>query len=85
MRNLSHRKSKFTASVRQHLVELLDKRAAKLKLNRSDAVEEAIELWLRAQAEQDEETYFATAAKEMNADAKSWNATTTQSARRKWE
>lgn len=79
------RKSKFTASVREKLVKLVDKRAAQLKVNRSDVVEEAIELWLRKQAEQEEETYFATAAKEMNEDAGAWNATTTVSARRTWK
>lgn len=79
------RKSKFTASVKEKLVELLDKRVAKLKVNRSVAVEEAIELWLRKQAEQEEEAYFAATAQEMNEDARAWNATTTDSARRTWE
>ncbi len=72
-------KSKFTASVRKKLVDLLDEQAAKLKLNRSDVVESAIELWLKKLAEEEEEKYFSVAAAEMNKDAKVWNATTTAS------
>ncbi len=75
-------KSKFTASVRKKLVDLLDEKAAKLKLNRSDAVESAIELWLQRIAEEEEENYYAAAAAEMNEEAKAWNATTTASALR---
>jgi metal-responsive CopG/Arc/MetJ family transcriptional regulator len=79
------RKSKFTASVREKLVDLLDAKVAQLKVNRSDAVERAIELWLRKLAEEEEEAYFSAAAAEMNKDASAWNATTTRSARRTWE
>jgi Ribbon-helix-helix protein, copG family len=79
------RKSKFTASVRENLVTLLDAKVAQLKVNRSDAVERAIELWLRKLAEEEEEAYFSTAASEMNEDASAWNATTSYSARRTWE
>ena len=78
-------KGKFTASVRQKLIDLLDERAAKLKLNRSDAVESAIELWLQKLSEEEEEKYFSAAAAEMNEDAKAWNATTTVSALRNLE
>ncbi|HEY9776628.1 MAG TPA: ribbon-helix-helix protein, CopG family [Planktothrix sp.] len=67
------RKSKFTASVSERVVKRVDERAAELKLTRSDVVEQAMELWLRGQSEQDEERYFTAAATEMNADAKVWN------------
>ncbi|MBI4532397.1 MAG: ribbon-helix-helix protein, CopG family [Candidatus Melainabacteria bacterium] len=79
------RKSKFTASVREKLVKLLDDRASQLKVNRSEAVAEAIELWLQKQAEQEEEAYFTASAKEMNQDAQTWNVTTTSSCPRTWE
>ena len=70
------RKSKFTASVKEKLVAMVDERAAKLKVTRSDVVEQAMELWLRKQTELEEEKYFQTAAAEMNADANSWNTLT---------
>jgi metal-responsive CopG/Arc/MetJ family transcriptional regulator len=76
------RKTKFTASVQEKLVMLLDQRVTQLKVTRSEAVEEAIELWLKKQSEQDEEEYFVTAAKEMNQDAQSWNSLTSESFRR---
>jgi len=76
-------KSKFTASVRNNLVTMLDQKAAQLKVNRSEAIEEAIELWLTRQAERDEEEYCSRVAEEMNTDARSWNATTTASFKRK--
>ena len=72
------RKSKFTASVNQRVVAMVDEQAARLKLTRSDIVEQAMELWLRSQTEQDEEHYFTMAAAEMNADAQSWNALTSR-------
>jgi metal-responsive CopG/Arc/MetJ family transcriptional regulator len=73
------RKSKFTASVKKRLVALVDERAAKLNLTRSDVVEQAMEMWLARQAEAEEERYFQAAASEMNADAKAWNALTSRS------
>ena len=79
------RKSKFTASVKEKLVKLLDDKASQLKVNRSEAVAEAIELWLQRQAEQEEEAYFATAANDMNEDARAWNVTTTNSSQHIWE
>jgi metal-responsive CopG/Arc/MetJ family transcriptional regulator len=79
------KKSKFTASVNQKLVALVDEKAAKLKVTRSDVVEQAMEMWLRKQAELDEARYFETAAAEMNADAKSWNGLTSQSIKGSWE
>lgn len=78
------RKNKFTASVSANLVRLLDQRAAQLKVNRSTAVETAIELWLRKQCESEEEEYFARTAKEMNEDARDWNAISTASSMRTW-
>ena len=81
---IKERKGKFTASVKEKLIDLLDKKVAQLHVNRSDAVEQAIELWLKKQAEADEETYFAAIAQEMNDDARQWNATTTDSAKRNW-
>ena len=73
------RKSKFTASVNERVVAKVDEQAAKLHLTRSDIVEEAMEMWLNSKAELEEEQYFAMAATEMNADAKSWNALTSKS------
>lgn len=82
---IKERKSKFTASVTEKLMERLDQKARQLKVNRSDAVEEAIEMWLNKLAEKDEEAYFTLAANEMNTDARLWNATTSTFARRAWE
>ena len=61
------------------MVAKVDERAAKLKLTRSDIVEQAMVLWLRSQTEQDDEQYFSVAAAEMNADAKAWNRLTSSS------
>ncbi len=79
------RKKRFTASVRGNLVNRLDKKAAQLKVNRSDVVEEAIELWLHKKVAEEEEDYFVSAAKEMNEDARAWNAHTTVSSTRNWK
>lgn len=73
---MSEGKSKFTASVRESLVESLDKKVAQLKVNRSAAVEQAIEMWLRKIAEEEEEAYFAKHAQELNEDARWWNELT---------
>lgn len=73
------RKSKFTASVSETIVARVDERAAKLKLTRSDVVEQAMQLWLRTQVAQDDEQYFNLAADEMNADARAWNTLTSSS------
>lgn len=70
------KKSKFTASVSEGVVARVDKQASKLHLTRSDIVEEAMVMWLQKKTEAEEEQYFASAATEMNADAKSWNAIT---------
>lgn len=78
-------RKRFTASVRERLVDLVDKEAAKLEVTRSDVIEQAMEMWLRAQAELDEEKYFQKAAPEMNADAKDWNALTSRSIRNRKE
>lgn len=75
------RKSKFTASVNERVVAKVDEQAAKLNKSRSDIVEEAMEMWLKTKAEQEEEKYFMAAAAEMNADAKSWNSLTSRNAR----
>jgi hypothetical protein len=53
-----------------------------LALTRSDAVEQAMELWLLNHAETEEEAYFQAAAKEMNADAKDWTTLTSSSFRK---
>lgn len=74
---MSEGKSKFTASVRKTLVEHLDQKVAQLKLNRSEAVEQAIEIWLKKKAEEEEEAYFANYV-ETEEDA-SWVALTTES------
>ncbi len=76
---IKDRKSKFTASVKEKLVSLVDEKAAKLKVSRSDIVERAMEMWLRKQVELEEEAYFQSAAAEMNEDARAWNAITTSS------
>lgn len=78
------RKSKFTASVTERVVKKVDEQAEKLKVSRSDIVEEAMEMWLKSKLELEEEQYFAMAAAEMNADAKAWNALTSQSAKEHW-
>ncbi|MBX9879044.1 MAG: ribbon-helix-helix domain-containing protein [Candidatus Obscuribacterales bacterium] len=70
-------KSKFTASVRETVVDRLDEKVAQLKVNRSEAVEQAIEMWLRKKAEEEEEAYFANYV-ETEEDA-SWVALTTYS------
>mgnify|MGYP000499964030 FL=1 len=51
------RKSKFTASVNERVVAKVDEQAAKLNKSRSDIVEEAMEMWLKTKAEQEEEKY----------------------------
>lgn len=78
-------KSKFTASVNERVVKEVDEQAEKLKVSRSDIVEEAMELWLKSKLEIEEEQYFAMAAAEMNADAKAWNALTSNSAQENWQ
>ncbi|MDR3614090.1 MAG: ribbon-helix-helix protein, CopG family [Candidatus Obscuribacterales bacterium] len=78
MRAIRDRKSKFTASVNERVVAMVDEQAARLHLTRSDIVEEAMEMWLKSKAELEEETYFAMAAAEMNADARAWNALTSK-------
>lgn len=79
MATVKEPRSKFTASVREKVVAMVDERCATLNLSRSDAVEEAMEMWLHKQEELDEEKYFAEAASEMNADARQWNSLTTKS------
>jgi hypothetical protein len=71
-----NRKSKFTATVSVSVISKVDERAAKLKMSRSAVVEQAMEMWLQNQAEQEEERYFMAAAVEMNADAMVWNQLT---------
>ncbi len=74
---MSEGKSKFTASVRESIVDHLDQKAAALKLNRSEAVEQAIEMWLKRLAEEEEEKFFANYV-QTDEDA-SWTALTTYS------
>ncbi len=73
-----YRKSKFTASVNERVVAEVDEQAVKLNVSRSDIVEQAMELWLKTQAELEEEKYFTAAAAEMNADASTWNDITSR-------
>jgi metal-responsive CopG/Arc/MetJ family transcriptional regulator len=73
------RTKKFTASVDERILEMIDARAQKLESTRSDIVEQAMKLWLKKQIEQEEEQYFSAAAEEMNTDAELWNALTSQS------
>lgn len=80
---MSEGKSKFTASVRETVVERLDQKVAQLKVNRSEAVEQAIEMWLKRVAEEEEEAYFANYT-ETPEDA-SWVALATYSAMRTWD
>jgi metal-responsive CopG/Arc/MetJ family transcriptional regulator len=72
------RKSKFTASVNEKIVAMVDERCAALNVSRSDVVQQAMEMWLHQQATLEEEEYFKDAAAEMNADAKTWNALTSK-------
>jgi hypothetical protein len=74
-------KSKFTASVNETVVAAVDAKVSALNITRSDAVEEAMKMWLIKKGEEEDEKYFETAAVEMNADAKYWNAITTASAK----
>jgi hypothetical protein len=76
-------KVRFTASVKEKLAQLVDEQAARLEVTRSDVLEQAMEMWLRSQADLEEERYFQEAAAEMNADAKDWNALTSQPFRKK--
>ena len=55
-------------------MEMVDEQANKLALTRSDAIEQAMELWLLNHAETEEEAYFQAAANEMNADARKFFA-----------
>jgi hypothetical protein len=73
-------KGRFTASVRESLINLVDEQAVRLDLTRSEAVEQAMELWLKVHSEKEEDAYFQAAAAEMNADAADWNALTSKSA-----
>jgi metal-responsive CopG/Arc/MetJ family transcriptional regulator len=82
---VKEKKSKFTASVNARVVAKVDEQAEKLKVTRSDIVEEAMEMWLKIKAQQEEEAYFASAAAEMNADARAWNGLTSASATDTWE
>ena len=79
MPTTKERKSKFTASVSERVVAKVDEQAVKLKVTRSDIVEQAMEMWLQTQSEKEEAKYFAAAAAEMNADAKTWNVRTSRS------
>lgn len=78
---VSSDRKRFTASVREQLVDLVDQHAAKLEVTRSDVIEQAMELWLQKQSDLEEEAYFQQAAEEMNADAKDWNTLTSKSQR----
>lgn len=78
---VSSDRKRFTASVREQLVDLVDQHAAKLEVTRSDVIEQAMELWLQKQSALEEEAYFQQAAEEMNADAKDWNTLTSKSQR----
>lgn len=83
---MSEGKSKFTASVRESLVESLDKKVAELKVNRSAAVEQAIEMWLQKIAEEEEEAYFAKHAKELNEESRSFTElVSSEFFRRSWD
>lgn len=73
---VSSDRKRFTASVREQLVDLVDQHAAKLEVTRSDVIEQAMEMWLQKQSDLEEEAYFQQAAEEMNADAKDWNTLT---------
>lgn len=79
MTSTRDRKSKFTASVNERIVAKVDEQAYRLKVSRSDIVQEAMEMWLQKQSELEDEEYFRNNAAEMNADAKEWNALSSQS------
>ncbi|MBN9397418.1 MAG: ribbon-helix-helix domain-containing protein [Candidatus Melainabacteria bacterium] len=85
MPTIKEKRSKFTASVKERVVAKVDEQAEKLKVSRSDIVEEAMEMWLKNKLELEEEQYFAMAAAEMNADAKAWNALTSKTVKDNWE
>jgi metal-responsive CopG/Arc/MetJ family transcriptional regulator len=64
----TERKIKLTVSVKEKLADFLDAKVAQLKVSRSEAVEKAIELWLRKLTEEDEKAYFAAASSEKKKD-----------------
>jgi hypothetical protein len=74
------RKIKFTASVSSTVNARFDTFLKKLKkTNKSEAIEEAMELWLCRVSEAEDEKYYAQAATEMNADSRDWSTATTAS------
>jgi metal-responsive CopG/Arc/MetJ family transcriptional regulator len=80
---VKEKKGKLSATVRESLISKVDEYAESIGATRSDLVERALESWLRQQAELADEAYFASAAKEMNADARDWNALTSKSVSRR--
>lgn len=79
------KKSKWTVSVSPIVSEAVEsylKKRKKDKLNRSSLVEAALEQWFQTQEEEEEKSYYADHASELNADSKSWSRITTEAAKR---
>lgn len=72
------KKTKITVAITPGLFATLTKKCAAQNISKSDAVEQAIKHWLRHELELDEEEYFATAAQELNEDAKEWLSLTSR-------
>lgn len=79
----SLRKIKFTVSVSGPLNDRFDKYMEKLQLtNKSEAIEQAMTLWMRRIAESEDAEFYANSAAELNAESKDWTQATTDSVRR---
>ncbi len=79
------KKLKWTVSVTPMVNEAVEtylKKHKKDKPNRSSLVEAALEQWVRSQEEEEEKSYYAAHAAELNADSKSWSRITTEAAKR---
>lgn len=72
------RKSRITASLSEKVVQMVDQRAGRMQVHRSEIIERALLSWLQSQADIEEEEYFSQAAPEMNLDAKDWTAVTSR-------
>lgn len=79
----SERKVKFTVSISGSVSEQFDKYMRKRKLsNKSEAIEQAMSLWMQRIAESEDADFYAISAAELNSDAQDWTQATTETVRR---
>jgi hypothetical protein len=81
------RKPKWTVTIAAEIDEQVEsylKKNKKLNLNRSAIVQEAVEIWLAKQSEEEEEAYYKAHAAELNADSESWTRITNEAANYIW-